>query len=73
MEILSENVSATMEEKQREFKRAKTIRADYLRDVEEVQSWILEAEKKVQDQSVEPHILKEYLQVEKCLNIFLDT
>ncbi|XP_059468655.1 muscle-specific protein 300 kDa isoform X2 [Neocloeon triangulifer] len=62
LEILSENVKATMEEKQREFKRAKTIRSDYLRDVEEVQNWILEAEKKVQDQSVEPHILKEYLQ-----------
>jgi nesprin-1 len=60
---LAENVSSAMEEKDREFKRAKTIRSEYLKDVEEVQLWIQEAEKKVQDQTAEPQILKENLQV----------
>ena len=40
-----------MEEKDRDFKRARTVRSDYLKDVEEVQIWIQGAEKKVQDQT----------------------
>ncbi|KDR09331.1 hypothetical protein L798_01015 [Zootermopsis nevadensis] len=50
-----------MEEKDRELKRARTVRTDYKRDVEEVQSWIQNAELKLQDRSVEPLQLKEYL------------
>jgi nesprin-1 len=52
-----------MEEKDRELKRARTVRTDYKRDVEEVQSWIQNAELKLQDRSVEPLQLKEYLMV----------
>ena len=52
-----------MEEKDRELKRARTTRADYKRDVDEVQDWIQKAERKVQDRSVEPLQLKEYLTV----------
>jgi len=52
-----------MEEKDRELKRARTVRTDYKRDVEEVQSWIQNAELKIQDRSVEPLQLKEYLSV----------
>lgn len=51
-----------MEEKDREFKRAKTIRTDYLTDVEEVQRWIQQAETKIQDRSIEPQQLREHLQ-----------
>jgi nesprin-1 len=54
-----------MEEKDRELKRARTVRTDYKRDVEEVQSWIQNAELKLQDRSVEPLQLKEYLTVRK--------
>ncbi|KAJ4429798.1 hypothetical protein ANN_22002 [Periplaneta americana] len=61
LELLSETVSGAMEEKDRELKRARTVRADYKRDVEEVQTWIQKAELKVQDRSVEPLQLKEYL------------
>lgn len=63
LELLAENVSSAMEEKDREFKRARTVRSEYLKDVEEVQLWIQEAEKKVQDQTAEPQVLKEFLQV----------
>lgn len=52
-----------MEEKDREFKRARTVRTDYKRAVDEVQSWIQNAEFKVQDRSVEPLQLKENLMV----------
>ena len=57
-----------MEEKDRDFKRARTVRSDYLKDVEEVQIWIQGAEKKVQDQTAEPQVLKENLQVKFTSN-----
>lgn len=62
LELLSETISNAMEEKDREFKRAKTIRTNYLADVDEVQNWISNAETKIQDRSVEPQVLKENLQ-----------
>lgn len=62
LELLSETISNAMEEKDREFKRAKTIRTDYLTDVAAVQEWIQTAETKIQDRSIEPQRLKEHLQ-----------
>lgn len=61
LELLAETISGAMDEKGREFKKARTVRSDYLADVEAVQSWIKEAELKVQDRSLEPHILNERL------------
>ncbi|PSN34719.1 hypothetical protein C0J52_20228, partial [Blattella germanica] len=57
---ISEQVGA-MEEKDRELKRARTVRGDFKRDVDEVQNWLQKAELKVQDRSIEPVQLKEYL------------
>ncbi|KAL3268198.1 hypothetical protein HHI36_007323 [Cryptolaemus montrouzieri] len=62
LELVGETVLNIMEEKDREFKKARTVRTDYLNDVEEVQSWIKDAELKIQDRSIEPQILHEYLQ-----------
>lgn len=62
LELLAETISNAMEEKDREFKRAKTVRTDYLTDVEHVQKWIQEAETKIQDRSIEPQQLREHLQ-----------
>lgn len=62
LELLAEAVSGAMDEKNREFKKARTVRTDYLSDVEAVESWIKEAELKVQDRSVEPQLLTEHLQ-----------
>lgn len=62
LELLTEAIASAMEEKDREFKKARTIRTDYLNDVEEVQSWIKDAELKVQDRSVEPQLLQQHLQ-----------
>jgi hypothetical protein len=62
LELLTEAIASAMDEKDREFKKARTIRTDYLNDVEDVQSWIKDAELKVQDRSVEPQLLQEHLQ-----------
>lgn len=62
LELLTEAITSAMEEKDREFKKAKTVRSDYLNDVDEVQSWIKDAELKVQDRSVEPQLLQQHLQ-----------
>jgi len=63
LELLSEKVLAAMEEKENEAKRARTVRYEYQRDVEHVQTWICQAEGRVQDRSLEPQTLKEFLQV----------
>lgn len=62
LELLSETISNAMDEKNREFKRAKTIRSDYNSDVDIIQNWISIAETKIQDRSIEPQLLKEHLQ-----------
>lgn len=61
LELCAEATAQAMEEKQREQKRARTTRSDYLADVDEVQAWIRQAELKVQDRSVEPTVLREHL------------
>uniref|UniRef100_A0A1A9UW21 Uncharacterized protein n=1 Tax=Glossina austeni TaxID=7395 RepID=A0A1A9UW21_GLOAU len=51
-----------METKQKEFKRAKTVRTDYLAGVDEIQRWLMQAEVEVQDRSLAPAQMKELLQ-----------
>lgn len=62
LELLTETLSNTMDEKDRDFKRARTIRYDYAADVDEVTAWLQKAELKVQDRTLEPSVLKEQLQ-----------
>lgn len=66
LELEAESAVAKMEDEHQEAKRARTIRFEYNRDVESVQAWIQSAEAKVQDKSVEPHTLKEFLQEIHC-------
>lgn len=61
VELLSEDLLNKMEDKDREFKKARTVRTDYIADVEEVQNWIKDAELKVRDRSIEPQLLNEHL------------
>ncbi|KAG7206621.1 hypothetical protein KM043_000301 [Ampulex compressa] len=61
LELCAEATAQAMEEKQREQKRARTTRSDYLTDLDEVQAWIRRAELMVQDRSVEPIALKGHL------------
>lgn len=62
LELLTETLTSAMDEKDREFKRARTVRTDYAADVEEVQGWLQKAELKVQDRASQPQVLKENLQ-----------
>lgn len=62
LELLAESLSNKMDEKDREFKKARTVRSDYISDVKEVENWIKEAELKVRDRSIEPQLLNEHLQ-----------
>ncbi|XP_029680499.1 nesprin-1 isoform X2 [Formica exsecta] len=61
LELCAEATAQAMEEKQRDQKRARTTRSDYLADVDEVQAWIQQAELKVQNRSIEPAVLREHL------------
>lgn len=73
LELCAEATAQAMEEKQREQKRARTVRSDYLTDLDEVQAWIRQAELKVQDRSIEPVPLKDQLrQVQEELGTITD-
>lgn len=61
LELLTERLQGAMEEKDKEFKRAKTVRTDYLSGVDIVQSWLQNAELRIQDRSAEPLEMKETL------------
>lgn len=62
LELLSERLQGAMETKEREFKRAKTVRTEYLSGVDEIKQWLQKAEVNVQDRTLEPLRLKEVLQ-----------
>lgn len=61
LEFLTERLQGAMDEKDREFKRAKTVRTEYLHGVEFVQKWIQVTEMRIQDRSLEPLQFKEIL------------
>lgn len=62
LELISENIAGVMEGKEREFKKARTVRSDYLTGVDVVQIWIQQAELKLQDRTIKPLELKQNLQ-----------
>ncbi|ERL91661.1 hypothetical protein D910_08989, partial [Dendroctonus ponderosae] len=62
LELLTEALDTAMEDKEKEFKKARTIRTDYLTDVEELQIWIKESELQLQDRAATPQQLHEKLQ-----------
>nr|XP_022915902.1 nesprin-1 isoform X7 [Onthophagus taurus] len=62
LELLTEEVANTMDDKEKEFKKARTVRSDYLTQAKDIQNWIKEAELKIQDRSIEPYALDEHLQ-----------
>lgn len=64
MELVSEELTSLMDTNSRGLKRAKTVRAEYLKDVDDVQRWLQQAEVKVQDRGSEPKEIKEHIQVQ---------
>lgn len=61
LEQIAERLAAAMETKNRDHKRAKTVRSEYLRGVDSVQQWLQQAELRIQDRSAAPLQLKETL------------
>lgn len=73
LELLAERLHAAMDEKDREFKRAKTVRSEYLNGVDYIQTWLHQAELRIQDRTAEPLQFKETLnQIHQELNTVQD-
>jgi len=58
VELGAEQCVHSLAEVETEHKRARTVRYDFQVDVEEVQFWISRSEAKIQDRSLDPHMLK---------------
>lgn len=63
LELIAEELTSLMDANGRGLKRARTVRTEYLQDVDDVQRWLSQAEVMVQDRSSEPKTIKEHIQV----------
>lgn len=61
LEFATERLQAAMDDKERDFKRAKTVRSEYLNGVDYIQTWLHQAELRIQDRSVQPVQFRETL------------
>ncbi|CAH2077111.1 unnamed protein product, partial [Iphiclides podalirius] len=61
LELSAEALAAAMEEKEREWKRARTARGEYATDVESVQAWLRAAELTARDRTLPPEPYRERL------------
>lgn len=61
LELATENLKEIMADKDREFKRAKTVRSEYLNGVDYIQVWLQQAELRIQDRTLEPVRLKDLI------------
>lgn len=61
LELLADRLVEAMDAKEREFKRAKTVRSEYVSGVDYIQTWLHQAELRIQDRSTEPSLLRETL------------
>lgn len=59
LELSAENMKGAMADKEREYKRAKTVRSEYLTGVDYIQVWLQQAELRIQDRTLEPVRFKE--------------
>lgn len=61
LELSAEHMKGIMADKEREFKRAKTVRSEYLNGVDYIQVWLQQAELRIQDRTLEPIRLKDII------------
>ncbi|GAB0095245.1 nesprin-1 [Sergentomyia squamirostris] len=62
LELMLEQVHEAMEDKMRDFKKARTVRSEYLTNVDEIQKWIQTAEDKLNNHELDPAQFKDVLQ-----------
>jgi hypothetical protein len=56
-------LNSKLEEKGKEVQKAKAMRAAYLTDVEKIGTWLQDAEAKIQDRTLPPQTLIQFIQV----------
>lgn len=62
LELYIEKVHTSIEEMEKEYKKARTIRYDYINNVDQIQNWIHTTELKIQDRTMDPIQFKEIIQ-----------
>lgn len=62
LDSLAERVRSQMEGRSKEFKRARTVRSEYLNGVDAIRSWLQSAEVQVLDHTTAPEVAKDLLQ-----------
>lgn len=62
LELFIEKVRQAILDMERDYKKARTVRTEYLQGVDEIQNWIQHTESKIQDRTLEPIKYKELLQ-----------
>lgn len=63
--MAAEELISLMDAIGRGLKRARTVRSEYLSDVDDVHRWLQQAEVMVQDRGSEPQTVKEHIQVRR--------
>ncbi|CAH1403533.1 unnamed protein product [Nezara viridula] len=62
LELNMERLVQSMDDKERQQKRARTVRSEYSNDLDILTNWIQKAEIKVRDKTSQPQVLKQSLQ-----------
>lgn len=61
LELAAEAMQSAMTDREREHKRARTVRTEYLSNVDYIQTWLTQAELRIQDRTQDPHQLKDMI------------
>lgn len=59
LELAAETMQSAMTDREREYKRARTVRTEYLSNVDYIQTWLTQAELRIQDRTQDPQRLKD--------------
>lgn len=59
LELAAETMQSAMADREREYKRARTVRTEYLSNVDYIQTWLTQAELRIQDRTQDPQRLKD--------------
>ncbi|CAL1291409.1 unnamed protein product [Larinioides sclopetarius] len=63
LELLSEATTTILEDKEREYKKARAIRIEYTEALDDVVAWLKKAQEQLQDKSNLPEVALEYINV----------
>lgn len=61
LELAAESMQSAMTDREREYKRARTVRTEYFSNVEYIQTWLTQAELRLQDRTQDSQQLKDMI------------